>query len=254
MKKALIRLNRYLASMGHGARRTCDRMIEAGRVRVNAFQAGLGQKIDPSRDKVELDGVLLEAIPVDKFYFKFYKPVGMLCSLKDPHHTNSLAALGDKIPGRFFPVGRLDQDSEGLLLLTNDGDLSWKMTHPAFGVEKIYHVGIDRPLLPTEKMKFTRGVKLEEGVTRPCRLWRHPADPSSYMIVLKEGKKRQLRRMMEHFGRKVHFLKRIEMGHLRLENMKSGEIRKLTPQETLWLRSIKGKGLKRSSHPKPGGA
>ncbi|MFC1745548.1 pseudouridine synthase [Candidatus Riflebacteria bacterium] len=230
------RLNKFLAARGFGSRRACDELIRAGKVMVNSRKARLGEIIDPEKDCIKVENHTPGPRQQTK-YLKFYKPRGMLCSVKDPFHSNTLANVLSDYPMRLFPVGRLDKWSEGLLLLCNDGQLAFKLSHPKFGVKKKYLVEINNLLKSTDLTKFERGLSLDDGKTLPCRIKLIKSNLKSsqnncvYNISIKEGKKRQIRRMMASLGKKVLSLKRIQIGRLKLEDMKSGEIRPLSKHE-----------------------
>lgn len=226
-----MRIARALALAGIAARRKCEALIEQGLVSVNGETVkDLGRQVDPAKDKILFRGkpVTFEV----RVYFMLHKPAGYTTTVSDPHAEKTVLEL---VPaevsrrGRLFPVGRLDKDSTGLLLLTNDGELANRLTHPRYGVGKRYEVTLDRPLEQKGRDRLFRGVQLEEGPARAERVEELAA--RKVRLTLREGKKREIRRMFDQLGYRVQELCRVEFGTLRLGNLPSGHGRLLTPQE-----------------------
>ena len=225
------RLQKVLARAGFGSRRACEELIARGRVTVNGRVARLGDRVDPSRDVVEVDGSKVNLDPNVR-YFALYKPVGVVTTLRDPRGRPDLRDLLPPGP-RVYPVGRLDRDSEGLLLLTNDGELANRVMHPRYGVEKEYLVEVEGE--PTERTAraLERGVELEDGVARAlsARVVGRRPGRGALRVVMVEGRKREVRRMLEALGFPVRRLVRLRVGPVRLGRLRPGQVRPLTPGE-----------------------
>jgi len=223
-----MRLNQFLANSGVASRRKADDLIKSGRVTINGITARVGQQLNPDEDKVFVDGKAVTQRPL--FYFKYYKPVGVMSSLSDPHYKNTLAKL--PIKEKFFPVGRLDVESEGLVVLTNDGVWAQKLIHPSKNQTKEYEVMID-----TSKAKknwlteIRRGVLIDGKFVKPKSI--KLVSSGMLNIVLSEGIKREIRRLAEKVGLKVLKLKRIRIGKILLGDLKVGELKLLTSDEIL---------------------
>jgi 23S rRNA pseudouridine2605 synthase len=234
------RLQRTLARAGVASRRGAEALIVAGRVRVNDGVAELGDRVDPKRDHITVDSVPIPADP-ELRYFALHKPAGVTTTLRDPHAERSLAEL---LPGgpRVVPVGRLDRESEGLLLLTNDGDLAHRLQHPRFGVEKEYLVEVEGDIPKPVLGRLTRGVELEDGVARAVRVGpvQRSRGRSSLPVVMAEGRKREVRRMLEAVGHPVTRLVRVRVGPVRLGRLPAGEHRPLAPEEITALYEATG--------------
>lgn len=233
------RLQKYLAESGVASRRACEELILAGRVRVNGRPVReLGTSVDPARDRVEVDG--REVRPEPKAYVLLYKPRGYVTTARDPQGRPKVTDLVAGAGGRVFPVGRLDYDSEGLLLLTNDGDLAYRLTHPRFHVPKTYHVALDRPPGPAALDEIARGIALEDGRTAPAevRVVRGDGGEALVEMTIHEGRKRQVRRMWAALGFEVTWLKRVRMAGLELGKLEPGRWRHLRPSELRSLRKL----------------
>ena len=226
------RLQKILAKMGIASRRGAEEIILEGRVTVNGKVAILGMKAEMSKDHIKLDGKLLTR-PEPKVYLMINKPRGVITTLSEAEERPSIRDYLKKIKYRVFPVGRLDYDSEGLLLLTNDGDFTHAVLHPSKKIPKTYHVKIKGVIENDKIEKLKRGVKLEDGMTSPAKLkkLRKTEENSWVEITIYEGKKKQVRRMFEKVGHSVLKLKRVRINGIELGNLPPGEIRYLTPEE-----------------------
>lgn len=226
------RLQKILAQAGLGSRRSCEEIIAAGRVRVNGQVALLGTKADPQRDDIIVDG---KPIKVDQsmVYIALYKPRGVLSTVTAPDPRPTVRDIVS-VPGKLYPVGRLDVDSEGLVLLTNDGELANKITHPRFGHEKEYQVLIARRPDNDQLQTWRRGVVLEDGHrTAPAEVnfVRTHGKGAWLRIVMREGRKRQIREVGGRLGLPVVRIIRTRIGTLLLGNLKPREWRHLTQRE-----------------------
>ena len=224
------RLQKVLAQRGFGSRRVCEELIEQGRVTVNGEPAQLGRRVDVQRDAVAVDGVAVGVRP-DLVYYLLHKPYNVITTVKDTHDRVTVVELVPSEP-RVFPVGRLDLDSEGLIILTNDGELTHHLTHPSFGVEKEYlvHVRCGPDGVPeTALNKLRRGVELDDGITSPAKVGQ--VQPGVLRIVIHEGRHRQVRRMCDAVGHEVNRLVRTRIGTLVDATLKPGEWRLLATQE-----------------------
>jgi len=235
----LLRLQKYLAEAGIASRRRCEDLIRAGRVQVNGCVVReLGTTVNPARDRVEVDGraVRLE----DKTYVMVYKPRGYVTTVHDPRGRRKVTDLVRKVPQRLFPVGRLDYDSEGLLLLTNDGELAYRLTHPRFKISKTYLVTLDRTPDPDTLRRIAAGIVLEDGPTAPCRvrLLRSGKHSALVEITMHEGRNRQVRRMWAALGFEVKRLKRTAVANLELGGLRPGQYRRLQAGEVRRLREL----------------
>lgn len=226
------RLQKVLAAAGLGSRRACEAMIDAGRVRVNGQPVTVqGVRIDPAADRVEVDGIPLDP-QAEPRYFLLNKPPGYLTTLDDPQGRPTILDLFRQ-KGRYFPVGRLDLESRGLLMLTNNGFVAHRMTHPRFGVEKTYVVRVTGRVAPAALRQLRQGVSLEEGRTSPARVAVVGHDEGSTVLefVIRQGWKRQVRRMCEAVGLRATDLIRTRLGLLTLKGLPEGKWRELRPAE-----------------------
>jgi 23S rRNA pseudouridine2605 synthase len=222
-----VRLQKVLARCGFGSRRTSDDLIAAGRVLVNGETAELGRRVDVEHDRVEVDGVPISVRP-GLVYYLLNKPAGVVTTADDPQGRPTVLGLVPSEP-RVFPVGRLDIDTEGLLLLTNDGDLTHRLTHPSFGVEKEYLVHVEGKPGPNEVRKLRDGVQLDDGVTAPARA--NLVAPGLVKLTIHEGRNRQVRRMCDAIGHPVQRLVRTRIGPLADRGLKPGGWRAVTTDE-----------------------
>ena len=219
------RLNKFIADSGYCSRREADRLIEEGRVTVDGRRGVLGDKILPGM-RVTVDGRSLTG-EGERVYLLLNKPRGIVCTA-DPREPMNVVDYVN-YPIRVFPVGRLDKDSEGLLLLTSDGEIVNRVLRAAGGHEKEYEVTIDRPVTPEFVSKMMAGVPILDTVTLPCKVRR--TGERSFNIIIVQGLNRQIRRMCETLGANVTHLRRIRIMNLKLGNMKPGEWRELTLKE-----------------------
>lgn len=222
-----IRLQKVLAGAGIGSRRVCEELIDGGHVAVNGEVAVLGRRVDPETDVVEVDGVPIGVKP-GLVYYLLNKPRGVVSTASDPEGRPTVVEIVPIEP-RVYPVGRLDTDSEGLIILTNDGDLTFRLTHPSFGVEKEYLVHITGTPKP-EKLRLLReGVTLDDGPTSPAKVG--VVSPGLIRITIHEGRNRQVRRMFDAIGFPVLRLVRSRVGSLRDAGLAPGDWRVLTVAE-----------------------
>ena len=221
------RLQKVLAAAGLGSRRACEVLIEEERVTVNGEVAVLGRRVDPATDRIEVDGLRVPTRPGLVTYL-LNKPRGVVTTASDPQGRPTVVELVPSEP-RVFPVGRLDADTEGLLLLTNDGDLAHRLTHPSFGVEKEYLAQVEGNPSPAALRRLREGVELEDGRTAPARATL--VAPGVIGLVIHEGRNRQVRRMCEAVGHPVRRLVRTRIGPLAERRLKPGEWRTLDLEE-----------------------
>jgi len=222
-----IRLQKVLAARGFGSRRVCDDIIAAGRVKVDGEVAVLGRRVDPETCSVEVDGAPLGVRP-DFVYYVLNKPEGVISTASDPQGRPTVVDLLPRDP-RIFPVGRLDSDTEGLLILTNDGGLTHHLTHPSFGVDKEYLTLVEGVPSRSALRMLRDGVELDDGITAPARVT--AVEPNLLRIVIHEGRNRQVRRMCEAVGHPVSRLVRTRIGALTDTTLPPGQWRRLTLEE-----------------------
>ncbi len=253
------RISKVLAAAGVASRRGVDALVAAGRVTVDGRVATLGEQVDPALQRLAVDGRVVGAMAQDHIYLAVHKPAGVTSTVRDRHAEMTVIELVPRDLGgmaRLYPVGRLDQDSEGLLLLTNDGEWSELVLHPRYGVEREYAVGLARPLSREQAETLHRGVALEEGTAtlsglrgqtrtedqRLAQLLRPEPDRGLVWIrvTIQQGWKRQLRRMFGQVGAPVQRLVRVRIGTLRLDPLHTGEVRPLTSTEVKRLAPNRG--------------
>jgi 23S rRNA pseudouridine2605 synthase len=225
------RLQRSLARAGFGSRRACEEVIAAGRVEINGRVATLGDRLDPGVDEVRVDGSKVNVDP-ELRTFALHKPRGVTTTMRDPHADRDLGGFLPK-GVHVFPVGRLDRDTEGLLLLTNDGSLAHRLTHPRYEIEKEYLAEVGKPPSKRQLGLLRRGVELEDGPARAvdARSAGGTAGRGGVRLVMVEGRKREVRRMLDAVELPVRRLVRVRVGPIRLETLRPGEIRELEPEE-----------------------
>lgn len=231
------RLQKVLAAAGLGSRRHCEELILAGRVEVDRkVVMELGTRVDPAKQPIRVDGQDLRKPKT--VWYALNKPVGVVCTNRDPGGRPRAVDLVPESKERLFPVGRLDMNSEGLLLLTNDGDLANQLTHPRYGISKTYRVMVAGQPTPEVLTQLHRGVYLSEGLTRVTGIAvkRHYKKSTILEMVLQEGKNREIRRVLARVGHKVMRLVRVAMGPIKLADLEPGQSRRLTPQEIAELR------------------
>ena len=256
------RLQRILAAAGVASRRAAEEWIRAGRVTVNGRVAALGERADPQRDEVRVDGAPVRA--ERPRYWLLHKPRGVLSTVEDERATrDGRETVMDLLPPeargeRVYPVGRLDAESEGLLLLTNDGDVAHTLLHPSLGTEKEYRVTVRGRLEADTAQRLAGGIELDDGPTAPCRIVSRRIDDARgrtvVTLVLHEGRKRQIRRAMQGLGHHVDRLVRIRMGPLRLAGLRAREVRALTGSEIEALRRLaRGRRPAAGAGTSPGG-
>ena len=225
------RLQKVLARAGIASRRVCEQLIEDGLVTVNGESVRLGRRVDVSTDLIEVDGALVAVNP-DLVHYLLHKPAGVVSTASDTHGRPTVVEL---VPDerRVFPVGRLDAETEGLLLLTNDGELTHRLTHPSFGVDKEYLALVEGKPSRGALRTLREGVELDDGITAPAKV--SLLDDRTLRIVIHEGRNRQVRRMCEAVGHPVTRLVRTRIGPLVDRKLQAGEWRQLTREE---LRSL----------------
>lgn len=226
------RLQKVLARLGFGSRRACEDLITSGRVTVNGERAVLGRRVDVDHDRIELDGVPVGARP-GLVYYLLNKPEGVVTTASDPQGRPTVVDLVPSEP-RVFPVGRLDRDTSGLLILTNDGELAHRIAHPSHGVDKEYLAEVEGgPVSAGALRRLRDGVELDDGRTAPARVGQ--PSPGVLRITIHEGRNRQVRRMCEAVGHPVRRLVRTRIGPVRDASLRPGQWRLLTPSEVAAL-------------------
>ena len=234
-----MRINKFLAEQGVASRRGSDEIIAAGRVTINGKPAKAGDEIS-AEDAVMLDGKLLSH-KVRYEYFLLNKPKAYLCTVSDDKGRKTVMDLLPSGAGRVFPVGRLDYDTEGMLLLTNDGDLAYRLTAPQSEIPKTYLVRVEGSVSDAQLNRLRAGVEIERGViTKKCRVIVTETNKkyTKLRVVLTEGKNREIRKMFEAVGKTVVFLKRLKIGELTLTGLDRGSVRKLTQEEVFYLKNL----------------
>lgn len=228
------RVNKFLSEAGVCSRREADRMLAEGRVFIDGVPALPGQRVREGQE-VRVDGKRISK-EEEEIFLAFYKPKGIICTTAEKENGERICNVIDYIqyPKRVYPVGRLDQASEGLLLLTNQGAVMEKILRSRYGHEKEYFVRVDRQISDKVLEEMSQGVPILDTVTKPCRIWREGED--SFHIILTQGLNRQIRRMCEYFGYRVKHLRRDRVMNITLQGLKRGRYRELTDSE---IRSLK---------------
>lgn len=246
-----LRLQKFLADVGLMSRRAAEREIARGAVRVNGLPAEIGQKIDPDRDTVEYDGKIVRRGFKNYVYIMLNKPRGYVTTASDERGRPTVVELCKDVGERIYPVGRLDMDSDGMLLLTNDGDLAMKLTHPRHAIPKIYHVEVPGQVDRATIKKLSAPMTIDGYEIQPVHTEIHAmkSDPRREITVLKmelyEGRNRQIRKMCEQCGLEVLRLTRVAIGELRLGSLKPGAWRHLTKSQVEYLKNSGGKNTQK---------
>lgn len=235
-----MRLQKYLAERGVASRRKCEELIAAGKVKVNGHPADLGCKVNPMRDLVTVSGRRIENKRGERLYIMLHKPRGFVTTMSDELGRRCVSELVEDAPDRVYAVGRLDKDSEGMLLFTNDGDFANAMMHPRTHVPKTYRVTVRPDFTDEQMLAFTEGVVIDGQRTQPAEVRVISREPGRVVleIVLYEGRNRQIRKMCEAVGVQVARLRRIAIGDVRLGMLPYGKWRELTRQEVRSLLSL----------------
>jgi pseudouridine synthase len=234
------RLQKVLARAGFGSRRGCEDLIRQGRVFVNGRVAELGQRADPERDQITVDGRSVQA-PRSFIYIALYKPQGVLSAERDDSGRFRTVRDLVSLPGRLYPVGRLDLRSEGLILLTNDGELANLLTHPRYEHPKEYRVDVEGHPANKTLERWRQGVYLDDGRTAPAEIsvFSRKKDHTQLHVVLREGRKRQIRRVATKLGHPVRRLVRVRVGPIHLGDLNPGQWRPLDDREVAQLQGLK---------------
>ena len=247
------RLQKILAHAGVASRRKAEELIEAGHVSVNGTVVReLGSKADLDQDLIEVDGRTIRETQ-DKVYYVLYKPAGCVTTLSDPENRPTIKAYLEEIPERVYPVGRLDYDVEGALIVTNDGDLAFSMMHPRFGVRRTYLAKVHGVPAAEQLERLRRGVRLEDGRARALEADLHSRTPRNtwVRVVVAEGRQHLVKRLMEAVGAPVQKLHRADYGGIGVGGMRPGEVRELTRAEVQSLRAQAGKKAEASDRRAP---
>ena len=234
-----MRINKFLAEKGIASRRHADEMIASGRVKINGVVATLGANVEET-DEVLLDGVVITHTEKTEEFYIMNKPKGVICSVSDDRGRKTVMQLLPETAGRVFPVGRLDYETEGLLILTNDGETAYRLTHPTSEVPKTYLARIEGTMTEKDLNRIRSGIELDGVMTKKCKA--HIVETNKAYtkvhITITEGRNRQVRRMFEAIGRNVKFLKRISIGKLKLTGLDRGQVRALSPEEIAYLKGL----------------
>lgn len=239
---ALFRLQKIISEAGIASRREAERLILQGQVRVNNQPVRtLGARADPNRDQIRVKGKPIQTWPA-KVYLALNKPAGYITTLRDPQRRKTVMELTGRARGRVFPVGRLDRDAEGILILTNDGALANALAHPRGQVFRTYQVEVQGMVESAGLKRLSQGVDLEDGRTLPAKVALLSKGPrgSCLRISIREGRNRQIKRMLRAIGHPVLYLKRIAFGPVKLGDLKSGHLRFLAEREVLQLKQVVG--------------
>ncbi len=239
MKDNKIRLQKALSESGVASRRKAEELIAMGKVRVNGRVASIGDKVDPVRDKITVSGKRVVAVK-EKVYIMLHKPRGFVTTMNDEKDRKCVASLVEDVGVRVFPVGRLDKNSEGLLIMTNDGNFSNKLTHPSGHVNKTYRVTVDGSVNDEMIAKLSTGIMLDGTPTLPCDVFviDRKVDRTVMIFTIHEGRNRQIRRMCEAVGLNVLRLKRTEIAGVKLGMLPQGKWRPLNEKEMRHLTNI----------------
>lgn len=239
-----VRLQKVISDSGYCSRRKAEALILEGKVKVNGHTASIGDKIDPKKDLVTVSGEKVAVNAHKLRYIKLYKPRGYLTSMEDSHSNKLITDLLKGIGERVYPVGRLDKNSEGIILLTNDGKLANDIMHPKKHIDKVYRVTVPSKITEEQIALMMAGIEIEEGVvTQPCIINVLVEEPMRTVLefIITEGKNRQIRKMCSAVGLEVSRLKRTSVGGVKLGMLKPGEWKDLTAEELNGLRNALGK-------------
>ncbi len=233
-----IKVQKFLASCSVASRRECERLIVEGRVSVNGTVATLGDRIEPGSDTVTLDGNELTRDP--HVYVVLNKPKGVITSVSDTHNRETVLDLITGVDARIFPIGRLDMDVTGTLLLTNDGELTHRLSHPSFEIDKVYLAWVSGHVAATTIQQLQEGVLLEDGMTAPAKtkIIKRGQDSTLIRLTIHEGRKRLVKRMCAAVGHPVNDLRRIRIGTIQSDDLMPGEWRHLSDKEVESLKRI----------------
>ena len=234
-----MRINKFLAEQGVASRRESDKLIQEGRVEINGKTAKLGDEVSIN-DVVTLDGKILSH-KVKYEYYLLNKPKGCVSTVSDDKGRKTVMDFLPESAGRVFPLGRLDYDTEGMLILTNDGDLAYRLTSPKSEIPKTYLVRVEGTITPNQLNRVRAGVEIEKGViTKKCRVTVVETNKSytKMQVILTEGKNREIRRMFEVVGKNVDFIKRTKIGDLTLTGLDRGAVRRLSQEEIFYLKNL----------------
>ncbi len=237
-----MRLNKFMASAGVASRRHCDEIIETGRVRVNGqVVKKLGVQVDPEKDIVSVDNTPVR-LKNNFVYIMLNKPTGVVTTVHDPLGRRTVLNILPKTKVRIFPIGRLDYNTSGLLLLTNDGDTAQRVIHPSFALDKVYLVTVNHKLNEHQITRLRNGVDIGDFVTSPAKVVQKVEGRGEYVyeVTIHEGKNRQIRRMFDAIGSNVIGLKRVAIGKLSLGNLPIGKSRELTKTEVEYILKLGG--------------
>ena len=234
-----MRINKYLAGCGVAGRRACDGIIAEGRVKINGKVCKLGDEVNENSDVVTVDGERV-CLKVNHQYYLMNKPKGCVCTVSDDKGRKTVIDFLPEGVGRIYPVGRLDYDTEGMHILTDDGDLAYRLTHPKNEIPKTYLVRIEGTVSEPELNKLRAGVELDGRMTNKStvRIIETDKKYTKMHVTITEGRNRQVRRMFESIGKNVDFLKRVKIGDMGLGSLERGKIRKLTAEEIFYLTNI----------------
>ena len=237
-----IRLQKYLAECGVASRRKSEELIAAGKVKVNGVTAVIGDKVSPKHDKVTVSGKKVVSVKKN-VYIMLNKPRGFITTMNDEHDRKCVAELVKDINTRVYPVGRLDRESEGLLIMTNDGEFTTALTHPSKHVSKTYRVTIRPTITKEQATEFRNGIEIDGRMTAPAdlRVLETQENRTVVEVTIYEGRNRQIRKMFEALGIEVARLKRTKVGNLKLGMLKQGAYRHLTEDEVSSLYELAGK-------------
>lgn len=239
---SMMRINKYLARSGVASRRTADLMVAGGRVTVNGTIVDTpGYMVDETADEVRVDGKVVS--PTESHvYIVLNKPPGYITSLRDPHHRRTVRDLLAGVGARVYPVGRLDLDTEGVLLFTNDGEMAHRLTHPRYGIKKVYYAKVKGEINAEELAQFSRGIKLPDGNIGHAGVTLEKIENGQSFLIIEmtEGRKREVKHLCSAVGHPVDFLRRINFAGIGCDDLQIGQWRRLTDIETASLREKVG--------------